>query len=599
MANTNSFSTRAEIPEQFKWDFSHIYDSPADWQVDFEAIQKELPEYSVYKGKVAESADTLLAVLKLDEQVGIKLGKLYLYAFLTKDVDMGNEEAKTRFGKVQSLAAQASSASAYIIPEIIAADEQTVLAFSEKAELQEYSHFLSNLLRKKAHTLSAEVEQAISELSPISSAPYNSFSLLKSTDIEFPKITIEGQETQLSDGKYSSLMYHNDASVREEVYRNYYKPYIGHKNTIASLLDTAIKAMTTNAKLHKYENSLEASLFSNNIPVDFFDTVIQRSKTNAPQLQRWAELKARLLAKEKISPFDTYVSLFKKGNENIEYGQVLEDVYKALSPLGEQYINDVKDAVDKRRIDVYETPGKRSGAYSSGTTYGVVPYVLLNWNGTTNDIFTLVHELGHNMHSLYTGQSQPYIYAGYSIFLAEVASITNEALLHRYLENRAETTEEKLYLHELFLNKCITTFYRQLQFADFERKIHERVETGIPLTPEYLCEEYGASFKDYWGESVHLEPEESYSWTRIPHFYYNFYVYQYATGLVAGEWLAEKIYEGDEKALENYLSFLHAGRSDYPMEILASAGADLREEAPFENLFKKMSESLDFIEKNI
>jgi len=600
MKNTpSSYTHRNEIPNRYKWDFTHIYQSPDKWEDDFENLSGMIGEYPSFMGRVMKNSKILEEVLNLEEKVGAILGRLYLYSFLNKDIDMSDNDSKVRFGRIQGLAADISAASAFIIPEIVAADSKVISEIKQNKRLKKYRHFLDDLQRKKKHTLTSEQEALISRFSPILSAPYNTFSLLKSTDIDFPTVNNNGEEIKLSDGKYTSLMYDKDNELREKAYREYYKPYISHKNTIASLLDSALKGIHINSVARGYGSSLESSLYTNNIPVDFFRQCLTVSKENSDLLRRWAVIKSKQLDKTKVSPFDTYVSLFNPENIRYDYEASIKLVTEALLPLGNQYLLDVKSAIDNRRIDVYETKGKRSGAYSSGTTYGVVPYVLLNWNNTLNDVFTFAHELGHNMHSLYTGNNQPYVYAGYSIFLAEVASITNESLLQRYLEEKTSSIEDKLYLHELFLNKCMTTYYRQLQFADFEHKIHSRVGEGIPLTPDYLCQQYSETFKDYWGDSVILEEEEKYSWTRIPHFYYNFYVYQYATGLVAGEWLAEKVYSGSEEALDNYLSFLRAGKSDYPMQILSKAGCDLTEGAPFQNLFNKMKNSLDFIEEHL
>jgi oligoendopeptidase F len=591
---------RDDVPKNYKWDLTHIYKSEDDWQNDFDKLESDYTRFAEFRGKVTESAQTLKATLDLDEELGITLGKLYLYAFLSKDMDMKVTKAMTRFGKIQGLAAKVSAESSFIVPEILATEQSEFDEISNHDSLKIYKQFFDNLNRKRSHTLSDKEEQLISQFSPVLAAPYNTFSLLKSTDLDFPTINVEGEELKLSDGKYSSLMYHQVNDVRESAYKEYYKPYIAHKNSLASTLDTAIKSMTIQARIRNHESSLHASLHSNNIPVSFFDSTINKAKENRGLLQRWARIKAKKLGKKVISPYDTYVSLFNAEGKKYSYAESMDSVMNGLAPLGEQYLDDVRDAINNGRIDVYETPGKRSGAYSSGTTYDTVPYVLLNWNDTLNDVFTFVHELGHNMHSLYTGNSQPYVYAGYSIFLAEVASITNEALLQKHLESETTDLNGKLYLHELFLNKCLTTFYRQLQFADFERNIHTKVESGLPLTPEYLSTTYAQVFTDFWGDSVKLEPEEEYSWTRIPHFYYNFYVYQYATGLVAGEWLADKILKdksGD--SVKDYLSFLHAGKSKYPMEILNNAGAKLEEDDPFDKFFEKIDNSLTFIEENM
>ncbi|GAB5466281.1 MAG: oligoendopeptidase F [Candidatus Kapaibacteriales bacterium] len=594
-----SFESRDSIDNKYKWDLSHLYQSPKDWEDKFEEAKELIDGFPVSNSELFKSKEAFRGLIDKEEKLSELFGRLYLYAFLSKDVDMSNEEALQRFGKIQSLASELGQKTSYIEPNLLALEESELKELFDGISKTDYRQYLDNLIRKKAHTLSDKEEKIISASSNLRSAAYNTFSLLKSTDIDFPTIEVEGKETKLSDGQYSALMYNKHEPTREKAYREYYKPYIAHKNTLASLLDTSIKSFGFIAKTRNYKSNLYSSLHSNNIPESLFDKAIEQSIRLAPMLQMWAKIKAKKLKKKTISPFDTYVSLFDDSDTEYGYDENITNVLNSLKPLGDDYLTKVKEAIDKNRIDVYETKGKRSGAYSSGTTYGAPPYVLLNWKGTLNDVFTFTHEIGHNMHSVYTEESQPQVYAGYSIFLAEVASITNEALLHKYMESNSDSTEEKLRLHELFLNKCLTTFFRQLQFAYFEKEIHQTVSSGTPLTPKYLSDTYEKIFKKYWSDSVIAEPEEAYSWTRIPHFYYNFYVFQYATGLAAGEYLAEAIIKDGKNSIGKYLDFLKAGRSKYPVDLMAETGADLREDYLYDNLENKMRESLEYIEANI
>ena len=396
-------------------------------------------------------------------------------------------------------------------------------------------------------------------------------------------------ETEINQFLYDKIIF----------YKNYYIPFIEHKNTLGALFGGNIKADYFNAQTRNCSSSREAALDANNIPLSVYDNLVNSVTENLSPLHRWAKLKKDILKLDSFHAYDAYVTLFPSVKKKYSYDDGRQLVLDSLTPLGNEYISDVKFAFNNRWIDVYETKAKRSGAYSSGTTFGVHPYVLLNWSDELNDVFTLTHEMGHNMHSYYTGKSQPYPYANYSIFVAEVASTVNEALLLDYLINKSESKDEKLSLIEKHINNIVTTFYRQTLFAKFEQIVHEKNQNGEALTPDILSKLYGELHLQFWGKDMSLDEEEKYTWARVPHFYYNFYVYQYATSFAASETLSEKIKREGEEAVKKYLSFLHAGSSNYPIEVLKKAGVDMTTAEPILAVTKKMNELLDLLESLI
>ncbi len=591
---------RSEIDPKYTWNLEDIYKSIEDWNKDFEAVKKEIPNYKNYKGKVGESASALLAVIKFDEQIDITLGKLALYASLAHDLDLGDEKFQVLYNKVNDLAAQASSESAFIIPEILQIPEEKLWAFvNEEPGLKVYKHFFDNLLRSKKHILSPKEERIMALAQPLAETPYNTFSLLKNVEAQYPTIKDESgeKEIQISDGRYYAALYSTNREYRERAYRAYYKPFMEYKNTFNSLLNGAVKANIFNAKARGYSSALEAALSSNNIPVSVYNNLIEVVNKHLDVLHRWASLKKKLLKYKELHAYDTYVTLFPESKSEYTYEEGKKLVLEALKPLGEDYLKNLKHAFDNRWIDVYETKGKRSGAYSSDRGYGVHPYVLLNWNNQLNDVFTLAHEMGHNMHSHYSGTNQPFVYADYSIFVAEVASTMNEALLLDYLIEHAKSKKEKLALIEKNLDNITFTFFRQTRFAEFEKIMHEKTEAGEALTPENLCQIYGELYQRYWGPEMVVDKEETYTWARIPHFYYNFYVYQYATSFAASQALEAKVKKEGKPAIEKYLNFLKSGSSDYPIEVLKKAGVDMTSPEPILAVIEKMNKLLDEMEK--
>ncbi|MBU0473992.1 MAG: oligoendopeptidase F [Bacteroidetes bacterium] len=592
---------RENIDDKYKWNLKDIYKSDEDWEKEFKEIENKTIELSKFMGTLGKSAENLLKCLKYDEKIGIILDRLHLYAMLAKDLDLSYEKYQGMYDRLMILASKLSAASSFIKPEILKISEDKLNNFiNENKDLTIYRHLIDDLLRTKAHTLSADEERIMANVSPALQVASSVFGLLTNADLKFPTIKDEnGNDIEITQGRYSSAMYSLDRDYRKRFYENFYIPFVEHKNTLGALFSGNIKAEYFNAQTRNYSSSREAALNANNIPLSVYDNLVNTVSQNLEPLHRWASLKKKILNLDSFHAYDAYVTLFPSVKKKYLFEDGMKMVLNSLNPLGDKYINDVKFAFNNRWIDVFETKSKRSGAYSSGTTFGVHPYVLLNWSDELNDIFTLTHEMGHNMHSYYTGESQPYPYANYSIFVAEVASTVNEALLLDYLIEKAESKDEKLSLIEKNINNIVTTFYRQTLFAKFEQIVHEINYKGEALTPDVLSKLYGELHLQFWGSEMTLDDEETYTWARVPHFYYNFYVYQYATSFAASETLSQKIKNEGNVAVEKYLSFLHAGSSDYPIEVLKKAGIDMTTSTPIIAITKKMTKLLDLLESLI
>ncbi|MBT8378714.1 MAG: oligoendopeptidase F [Ignavibacteria bacterium] len=597
-----SIPERDEVEEKYTWNLKDIYKSDGEWEDDFKWIEEKLNEYNNFRDKLHQSAEVLLSCLKFDDSIGIKLERLHLYAMLSKDSDLRVNKYQSMDDRIKTLYSKVGAASSFIHPEILNISEEDLQRMiSSNIELKVYEHSLKNLLRLKNHTLSDSEEKILALASELTQTPYNTFSMFTNADLKFPFVEDESRNSvQLSHARFYSAMYSKNRDYREKTFKGYLGTYKEYTNTLAALLNGNLKTNIFNAKARNYSSALEAALDRNNISISVYNKLIESANNNISPLHRWASLKKKLLGINELKPFDVYVSLFdKKLEKKYSYDQAVEIVLDSLKIMGDDYLNSLKTAFENRWIDVYETKAKKSGAYSSGTTYGVHPYVLLNWTDLLNDVFTLSHEMGHNMHSFYTGQTQLYPYANYSIFLAEVASTFNEALLLDYLIDKSSEKEEKLFLMEKYMNNITATFYRQVMFAEFEKIIYVRTESGEALTSEVLCALFSKIYKKYWGPDMNVEEEESYTWSRIPHFYYNFYVYQYATGFAASEELVKKVKKEGQTEVAKYLNFLKAGSSDYPLNILATAGVDMNSEKPVLAVSEKMDAILDEMENLI
>ncbi|NWF50574.1 MAG: oligoendopeptidase F [Ignavibacteriaceae bacterium] len=597
-----SVPNRDQIEEKYKWDLTQIYRNDDEWEKDFNWVSKNIKGYKKFEGKLTKSKTAILECLRFDDQVQIKLERLYLYAMLSKDSDMRVTTYQAMDDRVKNLFAKVIAASSFIKPELLKIHQGKLLRWikSDKG-LKLYEHNLKDLLRAKKHTLTYSEEKILARSLEISQTAYLAYSMFTNTDIQFPKIKDEsGNEIEMSHGRFYAAMYSTNRAYRERAFKAYLKPYTENINTLTALFNGNLKNNIFLAQSRNYSSARAAALHYNNIPIAVYDNLLKNVNMNLGQLHRWASLKKRILKVKELRPFDVYVSLFEnKLERKYTYEEGVSIVLKALEPLGNEYIDSLKLAFNNRWIDVYETQAKRSGAYSSGTTYGVHPYVLLNWTDLLNDVFTLAHEMGHNMHSYYTGMTQPYPYAHYTIFLAEVASTFNESLLLDYLIKNSSNENEKLFLLERYLNHITSTFYRQVMFAEFEAIVYDMAEKGTALTSENLCRIYKDIYQKYWGEEMKIDFEEEYTWARIPHFYYNFYVYQYATGLAAAEVLVKKVKQNGQHAVKKYLNFLKAGSSKYSIDILRDAGVDMKSPEPVIAVTEKMKLILDEIEKLI
>jgi oligoendopeptidase F len=504
--------------------------------------------------------------------------------------------------RIKSLYAKVLAESSFIKPKILEIERDKLNQWlTENSELKNYEHFLEDVFRAKKHTLDSKTESILALASEISNIPYNTFSILTNADLKFPTIKDEnGNDYQISNGRFYSSLYSKNRKFRADAYYAYMSVFKDFANSLNTTLVGNLKANIFYSKVRNYNSSLESSLFRDNIPLSIYKNLIELTGQNLDQMHRWAELKRKLLQLEKLFPFDAYVELFnRKSEKKYDYEESKELLKNAFKILGDEYISTLETAFNQRWIDVFETKGKRSGAYSSGTTFEVHPYVLLNWNYQLNDVFTFAHEMGHNMHSYFTGISQPYQYANYSIFLAEVASTVNEGLLLEHLINNANSKEEKMILIEKYLTNITTTFYRQIMFAEFEMKVYEIVEIGNYPTVNDLCQLYSSLYQKFWGSSMEVIEEESYTWARIPHFYYNFYVFQYATGFAASEIILKNFKENGESAVTDYLNFLKAGSSRYSLEILKQVGVDMNSTQPIEAVKMKMEKLLNQLEQLI
>ena len=594
--------TREQIEEKYKWNLRDIYITDEEWEKNFEWIENAIENYNNFRERLKESPEVLLSCFQFDDEIGIKLERLYLYAMLNKDSDMRIPIYQSMDSRVKTLYSRVSTSNSFINPELLKIPDEELLRMINSLDgLKIYEHSVNELLRRKIHTLNKEEEEILALSGEITQLPYNAFSLFTNADLKFEKIMDDrGNKIEISQAKFYAALYSQDRDYRKRAFTSYLKPYTEFTNTLSSLFNGNLKVNIFNAKARKYSSARAAALDSNNIPLSVYDNLVQAANDNLKPLHRWAELKKKMLNLSELHPYDVYVSIFSENEDRrYPYDEAVEIVCSALEPLGKEYIDSLRTAFKNRWVDVYETHAKKSGAYSSGTSFGIHPYVLLNWTELLNDVFTLAHEMGHNMHSYYTGMNQPFTYANYTIFLAEVASTFNESLLLDYLISKSGSKEEKLFLLEKYLNNITATFYRQTMFAEFEMYAYDRTEKGEALTHDLLCNMYRDIYQKYWGPAMVIDKEEEYTWARVPHFYYNFYVYQYATGFAASEVLATKVKYEKKPAVDKYLKFLKSGSSDYSINILKNAGVDMNSSEPVIAATKKMDQLLDKVESLI
>ncbi|MGG3888327.1 oligoendopeptidase F [Metabacillus fastidiosus] len=597
-AAVKKLPARNEIDPKDTWRLEDIFPTDEAWEKEFNQIKETLPQIGEYKGKLGESADVLYDALTYQNSVMERLGKLYTYAHMRYDQDTTNSFYQGLNDRATTLYTQASSISSYIVPEILAIEEEKLKSFlNEKKELKLYEHSLNEINRERPHVLSAEQEALLAEASEVLGSSSNTFGMLNNADLTFPAIKDEnGNEVEITHGRYIRFLESEDRRVREDAFKAVYKTYGDFKNTFASTLSGAVKKDNFRARIRNYESARHSALSSNNIPEEVYDNLVSTINEHLDLLQRYVKLRKKVLNLDEVHMYDLYTPLVKDTKMEVTYEEAKDYLLKGLEPLGEDYVSVLKEGFENRWVDVHENKGKRSGAYSSGT-YGTNPYILMNWQNNVNDLFTLAHEFGHSMHSYYTRKTQPYPYGDYSIFVAEVASTCNEALLNDYLLKTIDDEKKRLYLLNHFLEGFRGTVFRQTMFAEFEHLIHKKAQDGEPLTPELLTKTYYDLNKKYFGDDIVVDEEIGLEWARIPHFYYNYYVYQYATGYSAATALSKQILEEGEPAVERYLNYLKAGSSDYPIEVLKKAGVDMTSKEPIEEALKVFEEKLNEMEE--
>lgn len=597
MSKEKELPLRNEVPEELTWDLTPMFSSDTAWEEEFKSLSEDLESISKYKGTLGDSATTLLEGLKFRDDLYYRLGILYVYAHLRFDVDTTNGTYQAMNARIQALYAKVVAAFSYYNTELLSYDRKLIEGYLQELEaLGLYEQEFDSLFKAESYILSEKEERLLAKASESFSTPSNVFGMLNNADIEFPKVKDGDTEIQLSHGRYALLMEDTNRDLRRQAFEGMNNTYGKYKNTLAATLSGNVKNHNFNADIRGFDSARHSALFNNSIDESVHDALIGGITDNIDLLHKYVEVRKKALELDTIAMYDIYVPMVDATDLNFTYEEAQELILEALSVLGEEYRSVLKKAFNERWIDVVENKGKRSGAYSSGT-YGTNPYILLNWQENLDNVFTLAHELGHSVHSYLTRKYQPFIYGDYSIFLAEIASTTNENLLLNYLlDQYKDNPKVTAYLLNHYLDTVKGTVFRQTQFAEFEHIIHKADQEGVALTADFLTQTYLDLNKKYYGEEI-TNPEIGFEWARIPHFYYNYYVYQYATGFSAATLFSERIYNGENPEL--YLDFLKAGCSDYPLEVLKKAGVDMTQPTAVETTLNKFKDSIDKLETMI
>ena len=590
---------REEISQQYKWKMEDLYATNEAWEADFEKLQKGIEELQKFEGTLGESAENLLKMHEMSDELNQIAEKVYVYANQRLHENTGNAYYQGLSGKAQMLIVQMGEASSYIEPELLNIPEEKLKEMLKTSGLEKYDMYYKRLLRRKEHILSKEMEEMLAGVEEVAEGPKDTFMMFNNADIKFPVITGEdGEPVEITHGKYVKLLESQNREVRKAAFQGLYETYGKFKNTLAATYRANVKQAGFFAKARKYATSLEASLSGSAIPVEVYDSLIESVHAHLPALHEYVKVRKEKLGVDELHMYDLYVPMVGEADKKIPYEEAKEIVLKGLAPLGDDYLALLKKGFDEGWIDVYENEGKRSGAYSWGA-YGTHPYVLLNYQDNLNNVFTLAHEMGHALHSYHSDEAQDYIYAGYKIFVAEVASTCNEALLIRYLLDNSKDDKEKAYLLNYFLEQFRGTLFRQTMFAEFEKQAHAKSEAGEPLTAEVLCDIYYDLNKKYFGDEIVIDKEIELEWSRIPHFYTPFYVYQYSTGFSAAIAISSKILNGEEGIVEKYKKFLSSGSSLDCIDLLKLCDVDMTTKEPVEEALKVFENTLEEFSKII
>ena len=591
---------RSDIDAKYKWDMTAVYPTEEAWEDDLNLVKKLYPRLGDYKGRLLSSPEVLLESIELRNQVNQTLWKLYHYASNSSNADVRNEKFQEMVQRVINESVKIGQTTAYYTPEILQ-NEYSVLEdlMANNTKLQVYEKQFKDLYISKPHILTEKEEKLLTMAGKLSGVSNDAYDIMRATDFVWPTFQDEdGNELTMSQGRYGKYTKSTDRRVREDMYKALYVPFKNNINTMSVLMKGNVEGHIFYSEARNYESTLEARMKRDGMSTDVYKNLINSVNDNLQPLHRWAEIKAKYLGLEKIKPFDTYAPL-ADSTIVYTYEEAQNIVLEALDPLLQSNDGELRKFTEKmyneNLIDVFESQGKQSGAYMS-STWGLNPRVKLNFAGTLDDIFTLAHELGHAYHSYLSQKNQPYAYYSYTTFNAEAAAITTEALLMDYLLANAKNDEEKAFLIQNYIQSIGSTYYRQTRFAEFELLIHEAAENGQILTEDFLTESFGEMYSKYWGPYMEITEEEAYSWSRIPHFYYNYYVYTYATSFAAAEKISENVRNEGQGAIDDFISYLSTGSSDYPVELLKIAGADMTTSEPFEAVSRKMNFLMDELE---
>ena len=572
---------RSEIDDKFKWAVNDLYSSDEVWEKDYNSILEMTGQPSELKGRMGESAGMLYKALKEYEQVEYITERVYVYAFMKYYENTGNSKYQEMSGKAQMAAMKVSEKYAFLEPELISIDTDVLDKYiSEDERLGMYKHFIDDCLAGKEHTLSEKEEALVAKASQMSTVPNEVFSKFNNADVKFGKVKREnGQEDELTNGNFATFMESQDRTERKAAFEAIYKQYGAYINTIAAAFYGNVKQAMFYADARGYKSTLNMYLDGSFIPENVYKNLIKTVNDNLDKMYCYVDIRKKTLGVDKLHFYDIYAPMVEDIDWKISYDEAKDIVVKALAPMGEEYVSHIKEGFNNGWVDVYENTGKRSGAFSWGA-YGTHPYVFLNYSDTLNDVFTVIHEMGHAMHTYYSNANQPYIYAGYKIFVAEVASTCNECLLMHDLLEKTTDKEQRKYLLNHYLDSFKGTLFRQTMFAEFEKTAHDYCAQGKPLTAEALSQMYLELNQKYFGPDMEKDEEIAYEWMRIPHFYTPFYVYQYATGYSAAVALSAKILKEGKPAVDAYMSFLKGGESKDPIDLLKMAGVDMTTEKP-------------------
>lgn len=590
---------RSAVENKFKWTIDEMYPNEGAIEKDIHKVKELIDEVKKYKGTLADSEENLYKALNISEQASRILQNLYVYTHMKSHEDTRINKNQGNATKTDMLSTELSMATSYMVPEIIAMDSKKLEGYLKSEKLSHYKKHVDEILRLKPHTLNEREEELLAAVSDLSGVPENIYDMLSFADLQFPEIENEkGEKVKVTHENFSLFLKNKDQRVRKDAFDAMYSVYGQYKNTFASTLYGGIKSEIFYAKTRKYESALQGSLFQDDVSVEVYDNLIAAVHENLDTLNKYTGLKKKFLGLDKINMYDLYVPLTENFDMKIPYEKAQEIILEALKPLGEEYLENVKKAFGEGWVDVYGNDGKQGGAYSWGS-YDSKSYILLSYKDDLNSLFTLIHEMGHSMHSYYSKNNQPYLYSGYKIFVAEVASTLNELLLINYLLKNAKSKEEKVYLLNYYLEQFRTTVYRQTMFAEFEKICHGKVEGGEPLTSEEFTNIYYNLNKKYYGESCEVNEQIGLEWARIPHFFSNFYVYKYATGFSAASALSKQILEDGENAVQRYKEFLKSGGSDFPLNQLRKAGVDMEKKESVDKALHVFKDLVDELEKEL